>query len=205
MNMPKLWFACSFIVLVISTGFAQTNSTQAAAEVYRNEKLRFEFTLPNGWIVTGENEKAALLEMGKDNLKSGKKRTDAAIDYSAAREVQLLMASKKPVGALGNSMIGMSFVKQASASFTPKMVVEAGKSVFLANPTFKLVRDTAEKTIGGKKFAYIDLEVQSNGQTVQLHYLATMVGQNALAIAVSYLDDADFKTVQASLNTMRFF
>lgn len=196
------------LLFLLATGcvsnFAQGIEKRDEVEVYRNQYIGFELTLPKGWLTPEETERDALLKAGLERLKSGNKRTDAALEYGAAREVQLITVSKRPIGAIGNAIFTMSTLKQASPSVTAKMVLEAGKSVFLANSAYKLVRNTDVASFGRKQFAFIDLDVQANGQVIHLRYLVTMIGDNTLAIAMGYADEEDLALMESALRTIQF-
>lgn len=172
--------------------------------IYHNDFLGFELSVPKDWIALTTDETNTAKKIGVEGLKNNKKRNDKAVEKAASIESVVLAYSKKPLGSVGNSVIALGVARQPSSSITPKMVVEAAKSILLLNPKNKLVEDTKTEEIGGKQFASFIVDLDSFGQTLRLKYYATMIRSFSLTVNLSVGDPESAKVSEASLRSIKF-
>lgn len=90
-------------VLSISIAAQQPAEILGSIEngVYRNSFLKFELTLPQGWLVTETEERKAAIQIGSEAIKTGNKKADALLADSAKKELVLFLAIRETTRVVG--------------------------------------------------------------------------------------------------------
>jgi len=171
---------------------------------YVNNYLRFELTIPEGWTVVESEEQKAARQIGLDATKTGDVKTDAMIEKSVKADTTILFVSEKPLGSLENAAFGMSITALPSAGYTPKMLAETFKSIFLKNPKNSLTRDIVVENIGGQTWANVQMDLQLFGQIVHNNYFVTIIRDKALVANMSYQTSEQLRKMDASFRGIRF-
>ena len=171
---------------------------------YRNDFLKFELQIPSGWVQMNTSEVDAAKKIGVDGQTGQDAKFNQALEEATNREVIILALGKKPMGSPKNSAMAIGMFKQKSASFLPKMIAEASKSLFVSNEKNKIVRDISIEKIDGKDFATMDLELELYGQKVPMRMYYTMIGSYSISVSMSYSDDESLDAMVASLRTLKF-
>lgn len=168
---------------------------------YNNNFFGLSFRIPNGWKTLTYAEMNAAKTVGVDGMKSNDAKADGALDKAVKAETVVVAISRKPLGAVENSVLAVGVAKQPSAAITPKMVAEASRSILLANPKNKSIGETRLETIGGKQFATFVVDLDLYGNVIRLRYYVTIVRGYSLTFNMSNSDpelDECLKSVKFS-------
>ncbi len=152
---------------------------------YSNKYFGFELRFPTTWSVLDQEETEATMRMGSEFLKGDDGQPNRLLDESLKTEIILLQVSKKPLGAVENAMFLMAIQKQPSNAVLPKMVAEATKSVLIKSTNIRVVKDTNERLIGGKRFALVDYEIDVGAEIVIVRTFVTVIKGYALSFSLS--------------------
>jgi len=171
---------------------------------YSNNLLKFELSIPDGWLVVESEDQKAAKEIGRAAVQTGNARADALIDESLKKDVIVLFVSEKPLGAIGNAVFGISITKLPAKGYTPKMLAESFKSAFLQNPKNRVAKEISLENIGGLTWANVLLDLDFFGQPVHNNYFVTVVGDYALVSNMSYQNSDQLRKMDAALRGIKF-
>jgi hypothetical protein len=170
---------------------------------YVNNHLKFQLTIPDGWLVVESEEQKAAKQIGLNAVKTGDPKADTLIEKSAKADTLILFVSEKPLGSIENAAFGMSVTNLPSKGYTPKMLAESFKSVFLKNPKNKLVKDISIEKIGDWLWANVQMDLDLFGNLVHTNYFVTVIGDQALVANMSYQNSLQLQKMRTSLDGIR--
>lgn len=177
---------------------------------YINDFFGVSFTVPQGWAVQDLPARQILLEMAKDVIEEGasaKKKRD--FETSMNRAGMLFSVSKYPLSAPppGPNAHFVSMVERL-----PKGVALTGDGYLAA--VFRLAPGTGVKPelvgpartveVGGVSFTAADVRITMGAAVIQEKYYVTIRKGYAFMFTYAYLDDADLKTFDEILKSMKF-
>ncbi len=171
---------------------------------YINNYLKFEVSIPEGWVVADSEGKNAATQIGLDGMKTGNSRADALIEKSVKTDTIILMASEKPIGAMENAAFAMSITNLPSKGYTPRILAETFKSTFLKNPKNKLTGDVDVQVIGGKRWANVQMDLEAFGKAIHSSYFVTVIGDKALVASMSYQTREQLQKMEDSFRGIKF-
>jgi hypothetical protein len=176
---------------------------------YANDFFGFSFTLPKTWAVVGAIDNKKILEKGKRLIEGGSTETKAGLEAALMRTQILVTVSKYPAGTAGPDFnaaliciaerVPTAFIKTGAdyISGTQRSLEGTAAKLELSGPL------RTEK-VGGADFTVADLKITAGTSVAVQRYYVRITKGYALAIAYTYYDDADLKTLDEILGTFKF-
>lgn len=178
---------------------------------YSNDFFGFSMALPEGWFVLDADDKKKMVDKGRQVVEEGvTEKKKALLEASLARTSILLSTAKhKPGTPLPNpnamfvcvaERIPADLIK-TGADYLSRGQYSSGGTAGMKKEPIGPVR--AEK-VGGVEFAVVELKL-SLGSAVMMRrqYVRIMKGY-ALSLTYMYVDEADLKTLDELLGTVKF-
>lgn len=178
-------------------------------ETYTNDFFGFSMTLPKGWAVMGAAENKRILDTGKEIVEEGASdKKKEGLEASLVRTHFLVTASKYPAGTTGP---GFNALLICIAERVPTAIVKTGADyISVMQRTFEGTAAKLEvgplrtQNVGGAAFTVADVKMTAGPAiTAQRYYIRITKGY-ALAMAYTYYDEADLKTLDDLLGTVKF-
>lgn len=179
-------------------------------ETYSNDFFGFSMTLPKGWAVLGADDKKRILDTGKEIIEEGANdRKKQGLEAALVRTQFLVTASKHQPGVVGP---GFNALLICIAERVPTAIVKTGADyVTIMQRSFEGTAAKVELTsplrtqkLGGADFTVADLKMTAGPVVTAQRYYVRITKGYALVMAYSYYDDADLKTFDEMLGTVKF-
>ncbi|HKG14391.1 MAG TPA: hypothetical protein VKB12_13770 [Pyrinomonadaceae bacterium] len=177
---------------------------------YSNDFFGFSMTLPKGWAVLGADDNKKILDTGKEMVQEGaSEKKKQGLEASLVRTHFLVTASKYPTGTAGPEF---NALLMCIAERIPTAVIKTGADyISVMQRTFegtstKLELSSPLRTqkVGGADFTVADVKLTVGPVVTAQRYYIRITKGYALAVAYTYYDDADLKTFDALLGTVKF-
>jgi hypothetical protein len=177
---------------------------------YSNDFFGFSMTLPKGWVVLGPEENKKILDTGKGLVEEGTtEKKKQGLEDSVARTHFLVTASKYPTGMAGANFNALLI---CVAERVPTAIIKTGADyVSVMQRSFEGTAAKLELTaplrtqkLGGADFTVADLKLTAGPVVTAQRYYVRISKGHALALAYSYYDEADLKTFDELLGTVKF-
>jgi len=176
---------------------------------YSNDFFGFSLMLREGWFVLGADDKKKIADKGRQVIEeSAPQKKKAGLEASLARTSVLLSTSKYQPGTPRPEPNAM-FVCVAERVRTDLIKTGAdylsqGQRSLSGTATLEFVGPVRTEKVGGVEFTVADLKL-TVGSVVRTRrqYVRIMKGY-ALVFAYVYLDEADLKTFDELLGTVKF-
>lgn len=177
--------------------------------VYNNKYFDFSLDLSSNWQVQENQTIQMMRERGKKLLSGDDKDMQAALDLGDLSTVNLLLASKYPMGADVAFNPNIAIVAE---KIDPVQGVVSGKDYLasvveiLSNSRIQTQFDGTYGTInlGGVDFADIKVAMTYMEKSVYQEYFASIIKGYALSIIISYTDENQYSALMDLLQTMKF-
>jgi hypothetical protein len=177
---------------------------------YTNDYFGLTFSTPWGWVAQDMAARQAILDSGKKIFEggTGSAKEKAGIDASLQRTVFLLSVSKYELTSVRPDFNAqMSFL----AERVPTAVIKTGEDYM--TQMIRVARGSAAKLeltgpiraekVGGVSFAVADAKLTIGAAAAQKYYATVRKGY-ALLFAFTYADEADVKTFEELIKSVRF-
>jgi hypothetical protein len=177
---------------------------------YSNDFFGFSMTLPKGWAVLGPEENKKILETGKELIEEGaSERKKQGFEAAAKRTYFLVTASKYPTGTAGP---GFNALLMCLAERIPTAIIKTGadyvsvmqRSFEGTSAKLELAGPMRTQKVGGADFTVADLKMTAGPVVTAQRYYVRISKGHALTLAYTYFDDADLKTFDELLGTVKF-
>lgn len=178
--------------------------------VYSNDFLGFSMTLPKGWAVVSEAQNKQFLEAGKDIVEGGASESrKKGFEAAAGRTHFLVTASKYATGTAGPNFNALLF---CIAERIPTAIVKTGadyvslmqRSFTGTAAKFELTAPMRTQKAGGADFTVADVKMSAGPVVTAQRYYVRITKGYALVMAYTYSDEADLKTFDELLGTIKF-
>lgn len=178
---------------------------------YSNDFFGISFSIPQGWVAQDAAARQAIIDSGKKIFESGKNtaRERAGVEASVQRTVFLLSVSKYELGAVRPDFNAqMSFL----AERVPTAVVKTGRDYLTqmmlvaknSSANLELTGPVRAEKVGGVSFAVADAKLTIGVAVAAQKYYSTIIKGHALLFAFTYSDEADAKTFEGLIKSVRF-
>jgi len=176
---------------------------------YSNDFFGFSLMLPEGWFVLGTDDNKKIMDKGRQAVEeSAPEKKKAGLEASLARTSILLSTSKYRPGTPGPEPNAM-FVCVAERILTDLVKTGAdylslGQRSLAGTAKLEFAGPVRTEKVGGVEFTVADLKLTA-GSVVRTRrqYVRIMKGY-ALILAYVYFDEADLKTFDGVLGTVKF-
>ncbi|HEV7892312.1 MAG TPA: hypothetical protein VGP08_16820 [Pyrinomonadaceae bacterium] len=177
---------------------------------YSNDFFGFSMTLPKGWVVLGPEENKKILDTGKDLVEKGTtEKKKQGLEDSVARTHFLVTASKYPTGMAGANFNALLI---CIAERVPTAIIKTGTDyVSVMQRSFEGTAAKLELTaplrtqkLGGADFTVADVKMTAGPVVTAQRYYVRISKGHALTLAYTYYDEADLKTFDELLGTVKF-
>ena len=176
---------------------------------YSNDFFGFSMTLPKGWVVLGPEENKKILDTGKGLIEEGtNEKKKQGLEDSVARTHFLVTASKYPTGKAGANFNALLI---CIAERIPTAIIKTGADyVSVMQRSFEGTAAKLELTaplrtqrLGGADFTVADVKMTAGPVVTAQRYYVRISKGHALTLAYTYYDDADLKTFDELLGTVK--
>lgn len=184
-------------------------ATQVGDNTYRIAVADMTITAPEGWYVADTGMMSKLMDAGKDaSTATMDASLKAAVEGAMKRTTSLFSFMEVPPGSPREyipALIGVSedvsmlpgVVRGRDYFFHARRVMEQA-----AVPTV-IATDYVERTIGGKSFDRMDVEMGAPGQTVNQRYFAARHGGVVVAFIQSYRTEEELAVLDRALDSIK--
>ena len=175
-----------------------------------NDFFGISFDVPKGWTVLGVAENKAAMEAGRQIVEEGaSEKKKAGIEASINRVGVLLNAAKNPPGAPNQSFNALLL---CMAERIPTAVIKTGPDYFSAMQRIfvgtaakmELTSPLRAQRVGGVAFTVADVQSTIGAGVAAQRYYITLSKGYALVIVYTYFDDADLKTLDEVISSIKF-
>lgn len=177
---------------------------------YSNDFFGFSMTLPKGWVVLDADDNKKIMDAGKGLVEEGaselkKKGVEAAI----VRTHFLVTASKFPAGTPGPGfnafLICIAERIPTAVIKTEAEYVSAMQRPFDGTSTkMELSSPLRTQKVGGADFTVADMKMTVGPVVTAQRYYVRITKGYALVAAYTYFDDADLKTFEEMMGSVKF-
>lgn len=202
------------VVLVIGT-VIQAQTTPVPEEPifgkfetgkYQNKFFGFSINVPADWVMPPGEIVAAARTLGIDSFKTEKKEHDTRLQNAARTDISLFtIAEPSPFQTSQTALISVAAQKQSDPKISAETVMNATKSLLLASPKIRLVKDVAYQPLGGKRLPMIELSINTGpGPDIKQRLFVIIIRGYAVSIGAAFTDDQTMARVEKVLNTLKF-
>jgi hypothetical protein len=176
---------------------------------YSNDFFGFSMTLPKGWVVLGVEDNKKIMDTGRGLIEEGASETKKqGFDAALARTYFLVTASKYQKGTAGPDF---NAVILCIAERIPTAIIKTGADYIsvmqraLEGTAAKIeVGPLRTQKVGGADFTVADVRMSAGSVVTAQRYYVRISKGHALTLAYTYFDDADLKTFDELLGTVKF-
>lgn len=176
---------------------------------YSNDFFGFSVTLPKGWVVLGADENRQIRDAGKGLMEEGaSEKKKQGLEAAAARTYFLVTASKYPKGT---AAADFNAVFMCIAERIPTALIKTGADYMavmqrtMEGSAAKIeVGPLRTQKIGGADFTVADVRMSAGSVVTAQRFYVRIAKGHALLMAYTYFDDADLKTLDELLGTVKF-
>ena len=177
--------------------------------IYTNKYFAFTLDLSDGWQIQENQTIQMMRQMGKEILSGDDENMKAALDLSDMTTVNLLLATKHP---LGSEIAFNPNIASVAEKIDPSSGIFQGRD-YLVNARkymeMSRIQTEIEDSIGTLNLGGVDFDIMTVKMThqdkslSQKYYIAIMKGY-ALSFIVSYTSDEEYQALESLLATLKF-
>ncbi|MEW5924842.1 MAG: hypothetical protein AB1746_12735 [Candidatus Zixiibacteriota bacterium] len=177
--------------------------------VYTNKYFNFSLDLSDNWQIQENQTIQMMRERGKKLLSGDDEDLQAALDLGDLTTVNLLLASKYPMGAdvafNPNIAIVAEKIDPISGVLSGKDYL-ASVAQILSNSRIQTQFDGTYgiTNLGGVDFDNIKVSMTYQDRSISQQYFASIIKGYAMSIIISYTTEDQYKTLDDLLKTIRF-
>lgn len=189
---------------------AQVGPGRLEGPSYTHEYFGISFDVPQDWVMQGAEEKDAIMDEGRRMTEGAADGVRRAQLESAARRTNFLLSLFKhpPERPAEDFNAHLAFMVER----VPSAVVKTGADYMnLSLMTLKstsvkveVVGPVRAETLGGVTFAAADVRMTLPAGVAAQKYYTTVRRGYALVFIYSYADEADLKTFEGVLKSVKF-
>lgn len=186
------------------------NKSRVEGDTFSNDFFGISFNVPKGWTVFGVAENKAIMDAGRQIVEEGaSEKKKAGIAAGMSRTGFLINAAKHPPGTADASFNALLL---CMAERIPTAVIKTGadyvssmQRIFEGTQAkMEFTGPVRTKTVGVVAFTVADVKTTTGrGAAAQRYYVMISKGY-ALAIVYTYFDDADLKTFDEVIASIKF-
>lgn len=163
-------------------------------QLYTNKTLGLTILAPGGWTFYTAEQNSDVVSNNRE-----KNANDAA------SHTQVLFQAYPPKAlSPEKSVLFSAGIETLETVETSKAYIERNKTLMIASPGVRVVKDTYAANIGNTAFTGLDIEGSSNGSPYRQSYLVTMRKNVAIFFVSTFYNDKNEFAVNASLKTIKF-
>jgi hypothetical protein len=177
--------------------------------VYSNKYFGMSVTLPTDWNIQNQKSLKQLMEMGKKMVAGEDKNLNAAIKASESQTINLVIATKHPVGSPVdfNPMIAcvaervgdMPGIKRGSDyQFHVRKLLESSQMAV------SFPKETTTEKIGGRDFDVMHIEMAVATKVVKEKYYTIIAKGYAVSFVGSFTNDEEEEVMDNVIKTIIF-
>lgn len=177
---------------------------------YTNSYFGMTIDLPDTWVVQNEEEKAAMMEMGKDLVAGEDQNLKAIIEASEVNTANLLTMFKyevgSPKGYNPNFLVIAENLKNSPGVKTAKdYLFHARKLMERSNIDYDFGDGKIEKVIiNDQEFYVMRPTIYYMGIEIHQAYYCTLVNGFSLGFSMSYMEEENRLIQEKIMNTVKF-
>lgn len=179
--------------------------------VYSNDFFNMTITMPDKWVVATDEEKMAVLEVGKEIIAKEDESKAEQIDLSAAKSLYLLMISEKglkdPSTSNSNFIVVAEKISLAQGvkdgSDYLEAVKEQLKSVASTMP-YNLDKEIYTEKVDGKDFNILEATIEVGDVKMTQKYYACVLNGYALSFVNTITSDESAKVLDGVIKSITF-
>lgn len=192
------------------TGETAVDRGRIEGGTFTSDFFGLSFALPQGWVAQDAAARKAVIEEGKKIVNEGASaRRKAGLEASLERTSLLISVSKydptTPRPAFNASLL-------CYAERAPSAIVKTGRDYIDAmlrgftgtGAKMELLGPVRSERLGGVAFTAADIKVTAGPYVVMQKYYVTVMKGYALVFTYSYVDEADVKTFDELIKSVKF-
>lgn len=176
--------------------------------VYRNDFFGFSYTVPEGWMVHGEETQKVMMETGKDLVAGDDTTKRRMLDTASKRTYQLLTVFEYPFGTPGKPNRGIQMIAE-NVAFAPG--IQSGKDYILTvdhNLSSSQVQvqpddEPVEQQISGVSFYHQTLSIKIGDKVVYEIIYSTVLRRHVVSFILTAQTKEGAEEVAKSLASFR--
>ena len=187
---------------------ANTQTPAAAAgfvtdSVYRNDYFGLRISIPQGWIVQGDDVKQRIREGGKEVIVKKDDQNKQELEAAVERTLNLLTISKFPLGERGqlNALV-MAIAEPVPLAATLSDYMKDLKAALQQTTVPVTLIEGEVETINGVRFTTVTALLNPGDRTVRQKYYVTMKKGYALGLITSILSESDTDLVNSIMKSV---
>ncbi len=151
---------------------------------YLNRFFGFKLEIPEELTILDRTEIKLYNDAGAEMIKSQAESGTAKLDDAVRRSINILVVTKLPLGAVGNSAIEFVTAKQMEGA-TSKMVLAETVSVMTGTGTFRKTGVLPTTKFSGIPFEGVDMESTAFGVPLHHRTYVTVIKNYALVVTLT--------------------
>lgn len=195
----------------VSPSPAQTPAAAAAdfygkfeKGVYQNDVFGFSLTSPAKWPVIEQSVMSEIVEANKEMLNGKNEYYNKILEDNFKVEKLLISFGKAPYGAPSNALLGISSQKIQPNAASLEVNMDVTRRSFLASDLKPVIGKPQNISFGQVKAMFMDISFNKDGVVIhQRLYICPHKGFY-INLAATYIEEADFTTMEAAINTLKF-
>lgn len=178
---------------------------------YSNAYFGLSLTLPKGWLVLNADDNKKIMDTGKELAEEGASdQRKAMLDASLKRTGFLVNAAKYQPGTTRSAEFNALFM--CLAERVPTAVIKTGADYLVqmqramqgSSAKIELTGPPRTVQVGGVAFTVADAKTTAGPVISAQRYYVTVKKGYALVMAYTYYDEADLKTFDELLTSVKF-
>ncbi|MGH4126089.1 MAG: hypothetical protein ACREV6_24550 [Clostridium sp.] len=179
--------------------------------VYTNDFFKMSINMPAKWLIATDEEKIAVLKLGKEVISKDDKNKAKQLDLSELRTVYLLMTSEKGMKAQSTSNPNLMVVAEKLSFFQgvsngADYLAEVKKQLKTLASTmpYKFDKEIYTQEVGGKNFSVLESTIETGTIKMTQKYYACVLNGYALSFISTYTDDLGAKSLDGVIKSVTF-
>ncbi|VBB09035.1 Hypothetical protein LUCI_4321 [Lucifera butyrica] len=213
------------MLLVISTGcFSGTAGKSSAVNkpskpqvldtgkiegsVYKNDYFGLTMNIPENWSIQNDEAKNEMKKTGEKLLTDSDEAKKAGVERSIERTVNLLSASKYPLGTPNKVNANMLVMAEKVSAFpgikTGKDYLLNAKKMLESSRVKFTFKDITSEKIDGLDFSVLECIFKVQDKQITQKYYAAVIRDYALVFNMTYVSSEDLATLNKAISTVKF-
>lgn len=175
---------------------------------YKNDYFGLTMNIPENWSIQNDESKNEIKESARELIANSDDVTKAGVDRSIERTVNMLSASKYPLGTPDKANSNFSVMAEKISAFpgikTGKDYLLNAKKIMEGSKVKFIFKDITSEKIDGLDFDVLECTIKVQGQQIKQKYYATIIRDYAFAFYITYSSQEDLNTLNKTIATIKF-
>jgi len=194
--MKKLVMGSMVMMLILVLATACSGSKAKTIDVgttangtYTNDYFGISLNFPTEWEFKNEEEMQELAEAGQELIAGDDASKKKKLDLASVKTLNLLVASKYPIGGeqVGPSIMSVAEkVSKLQGISSGKDYLEASKKLMVESQLPYQFKEITTVTVGGKEFHVMEVSIDTGAMVVTQNYYSRIIEGYAFNLITTY-------------------